>query len=257
MKPYLSISEACVWAATRDLDALDAVTERNPESAHWLFNDSLPVGYDFHVLAWRRHLLELAGKPPMPDVWEAFTQLRQLCGNERLTMFGIARDDGDPEPIPSIAWAGLEISHNASCADYVAAMRLDLGNPSARWWTRLRLRSVDVQRIWPPIATATEQPNTQGTIPAKPRKPAYDEILAWYVDRVTGWPQGRLPPSRPDDEQAARQYFKGKGMDGRGLRDDVRDARKEKAPASWQESGAKPTEAHVAHRKAAASNLDG
>ena len=36
MKPFWSISEACVWAATVDLDAVDAVSNGDPEDVHWL-----------------------------------------------------------------------------------------------------------------------------------------------------------------------------------------------------------------------------
>src|SRR5713226_5490884 len=127
MKPYWSISEACVWAATLDLDAVDAVNDRNPDGAHWLIPGSPPVGYDNHVLAWRCHLLDLAGGGPMPNVWEAYVQLRQLCGDGHLTMYGVARDDGDFEAIPAVAWAGLEISPSEARGCFVADIRLDLG----------------------------------------------------------------------------------------------------------------------------------
>jgi hypothetical protein len=249
MQPFWSISETCVWAATRDLDAV-AIVHDKPDSAHWFFADAPPIGYGSHVIAWRCHLLDLAGADPLPDPWEAYKQLPARCGDGLLTMYGVARDDGNIEPIPTAAWAALEISYN-SRGGYVADMPLALRNPGAQRWTQLRLRSTDVQRIWPPIEAAAEQPRPQSV--TKPRKPNYDEILAWYVERVAKHPPDCLPPSRPDDEAAARQYFDGKGLDGRGLRDDVRKARKQGAPPSWQERGAKSSEAYEADRKARAS----
>lgn len=249
MKPYWSISETCVWAATLDLDAVDAVNERQPDGAHWLFGYTPPVGYDCHVLEWRRRSLERVGRT-LPDTWEAFNQLRPLCGDGLLTMYGIPRDEGGHEPIPCAAWAGVEITHSETRGCFVADIHLALGNPGACWWTWLRLRSADVQRIWPPIDAPIKQPPAGDD--AKPRKPTYDEIRAWFVDRVAQHPPGRLPPSRYDDEWDAREFFNAKGLNGRGIRTDVRKARKEVAPSAWQESGAKPSDAYEADRKAKA-----
>jgi hypothetical protein len=144
----------------------------------------------------------------------------------------------------------LAIHHNEARGGFVAEIPLDQGNPDARWWTRLRLRSVDVQREWPPIGAPIEQPRTLDD--AKPRKPTYDQIRAWFVDRVDQHPPGLLPPSRDDDERDARKFFNAKGLDGRGLRKDVRKARKEVAPPLWQEPGAKDSDSLRVHREAKA-----
>jgi hypothetical protein len=190
MKPFWSISEACVWAATLDPDAVDAVNGRNPDDVHWLMPDTPPDAYSDHVLAWHSSLRE--GRP---SVWEAYKQLPALCGDERLTMFGVARDDGDVEPIPKAAWAGLEISHN-SRAGFVAEIPL---NPGARWWTRLRLQSADVQRIWPPIEASLEQPSI---VTAKALEPSAQRQSAGRKpvqrNRARGWIDAKYPKGVPE-----------------------------------------------------------
>jgi hypothetical protein len=98
------------------------------------------------------------------------------------------------------------------------------------------------------------EPEDAGKRPnAKPRKPTYEEIRAWYADRVEQWPANRLPPPRDVDLRNASQFFSNKGLKVRGIRSDVRKARGEEAPPSWHESGAKSSEALSAHRKATAT----
>jgi hypothetical protein len=105
-----------------------------------------------------------------------------------------------------------------------------------------------------PTEPKAEQPKmVRRTAGAKRRKPTYAEIRAWYVERVAKHPPDCLSPSRPDDEASAPQYFNDKGLDGRGIRNNVRKARREVAPPSWQERGAKSSEAYEADRKARAS----
>jgi hypothetical protein len=129
MQPFWTISETCVWAATLDLDAVAVVHGDRPDSVHWLFADSPPIDYGNHVMAWRR-------SGGAPDIWEAFTQLRALCGDGRLTMLGVPRGDGNIESIPEPAWAALEILPEVAVG-FVARIPLNSG---ACWWTQLRLR---------------------------------------------------------------------------------------------------------------------
>lgn len=229
MKPYWSISEACVWAATLDPDAVDAVNGRNPDGVHWLMPDTPPDAYSDHVMAWHGHL-----RGGRPSVWEAFGQLRQLCGDELLTMFGVARDVGDFEPIPATAWAGLAIYHDEARGGFVAEIPLDLGNPGARWWTRLRLRSADVQRIWPPQCGSER------------RFPAIAEVTAWYLtERVAKHDASHPSPSRGEDEKAARDYFRKAGFrTGEPLKELVRAVRTQEAP-DWTVSGPKGRKIHA------------
>jgi hypothetical protein len=145
MKPYWSISEACAWIVTGDLDAVEHVSISDPEAAHFLIGgDALPP-YQFceHVFEW-----------PASCGWHALTQIEQYCGDERIAMFGVPEDDGIHESIPGTAWAALKISHSERLACFVAAPP-PVGNPTT-WWARLRLRSADVQQIWPPLEAAPE-----------------------------------------------------------------------------------------------------
>jgi hypothetical protein len=136
-KPYWSIAETCVWAATRDLYAVADVSGR-------------PEGVDF---------IEPEG---LPAAWKAFRQLPALCGDDKLTMHGVAYGDGNHEPIPATAWPGLEITHSQALGRFVAASPF---NPGARWWTRLTICSADAQRIWPP-REQTERPADDVTVKA-------------------------------------------------------------------------------------------
>jgi hypothetical protein len=135
----------------------------------------------------------------------------------------------------------------------------DLADQVVIDFARNTLSTPDGGAVWRAIVVRTTSAASSleiaapRTAVAKPRKPTYAEIRAWYVERVAKHPPDCLPPSRPDDEAAARQYFNGKGLDGRGIRDDMRKARREVAPLSWQESGAKSSEAYEADRKARAS----
>jgi len=154
-------------------------------------------------------------------------------------MFGVALDDGDVEPIPKAAWAGLEISHN-SRAGFVAEIPL---NPGARWWTRLRLQSADVQRIWP----AKESPGGS----ALRRLPTADEVKVWYLARIATHDPCRPSPSRLDDEKAGRDYFRAAGRrTGEPLKEMVRAARTEWAPPDWTVSGPKGRKAHAHAQRA-------
>lgn len=148
MKPYWSISEACAWIVTRDLDAVEHVSNSDPEAVHFLLGgDALPP-YRFceHVLEW----------PPSCG-WHALTQIQQYCGDERITMSGVPEDGSARKSIPTIEWADLLISHSEALACWMAAAA-PVGNPSTRW-IRLRLLSADVQRLWPPIEATTKGPS--------------------------------------------------------------------------------------------------
>ncbi|MGH6949383.1 MAG: hypothetical protein ACREH4_00775 [Vitreimonas sp.] len=149
MKPFLTIPEACVWAATREDEAVDAVTQRDPEGAHFLVDDA---------------------------AHEAFFALPALCAEGRLTMYGTERDQGDTAPIPRDAWAELEISHSSRWRGFVAAVRDPVRNSEARWWTRLKVRSDDVLTIWP------ADPDAPDDVPASVG--GTDEEIEQYVKPI-------------------------------------------------------------------------
>jgi hypothetical protein len=146
VKPHWSISEACAWIVTRDLDAVEHVSNSDPEAVHFLLGgDALPP-YRFceHVLEW-----------PASCASHALTQIQQYCGDERITMSGVPEDGSARKSIPAIEWADLLVSHSEVLAGWIAAAA-PVGNPST-WWTRLRLLSADVQRVWPPIDAKLEE----------------------------------------------------------------------------------------------------
>jgi hypothetical protein len=189
VKPYWSISEACAWIVTRDLDAVEHVSNSDPEAPHFLLGgDALPL-YQFceHVFEW-----------PASCSWHALTQIQQYCGDERITMFGVPQDDGIHMPIPGTAWAALGISHSEVRGCFVAAPP-PVGNPSA-WWTRLRLRSADVSKVWPQIATSMggRRPASErhfSTV-GRPRAWDWDGAIA-HLAAVANRPDG-LPDIRAD-----------------------------------------------------------
>lgn len=179
MKPFLTIPEACVWAATREDEAVDAVTQSDPEGAHFLVEDA---------------------------AHDAFFALPALCAEGRLTIYGTERDQGDTAPIPRDAWAELEITHSDRWRGFIAAVRDLVRNSEARWWTRLKVRSADVLTIWPADAddapaaiAATDEEIAQYTRPilerieADGRQARRDQVRTLVEEKF-----GRLSKKRFD-----------------------------------------------------------
>jgi hypothetical protein len=234
MKPYWSISEACAWIVTGDLDAVEHVSISDPEAAHFLIGgDALPP-YQFceHVFEW-----------PASCGWHALVQIQQYCGEGRLTMFGVSVDGGIHESIPRAAWGALKISHNKRLACFVAAPPF-VDNPTTGW-ARLRLLSADVQRIWPPIAASLKPER---------RLPTFDEVTGWYLkERIAKHDPSHPPPSREEDEKVARVFFRKAGFrTGEALKELVRKVRTNEAPSDWTISGPKGRKIHA---QAQRSNL--
>ena len=59
-------------------------------------------------------------------------------------------------------------------------------------------------------------------------------MQVWYRQRVATWDATIPPPSREDDERAAKDHFQVKG-----LRELVRQVRTEEAPHDWTNDGPK------------------
>ena len=57
-------------------------------------------------------------------------------------------------------------------------------------------------------------------------------LKRWYEQRVAGWPEGKRPPSRAEDEAAAREE-----LSINIPRDAIRDVRNEYAPPEWTKKG--------------------
>ena len=58
------------------------------------------------------------------------------------------------------------------------------------------------------------------------------KLEAWYKLRVREWPKGKAPPSRADDERAAKAAVG-------ATREAIRKARTKWAPESWHKTGPK------------------
>jgi hypothetical protein len=125
----------------------------------------------------------------------------------------------------------------------LARLRQELGRVLARidaWASKVATAEPQEQSATPvPKASVQRDP---------PRKPTLEEVVEWYVQRVANHDPNRLPPTRREDEKAARQYFNAHGADGRGIRPLVRKAREKEAPPSWKVGGAKSHETYGANR---------
>ena len=190
-------------------------------------------------------------RPGTAWIEAAKRELLGACYAGALTMTGRSLYGGLSQEIPAAAFATFQFSERdgSEC----------LGPPNladADCWCDLMLQADQARSVWPPSGAApdaitTVTPNCKVT--SKPRKPTFDEVSAWYAQSVMDHDPKRLPPSRPEDEKAARQYFATQGLNGRGIRHLVRCARARHAPASWKERGAKSHEAHDDNRKARAA----
>jgi hypothetical protein len=89
----------------------------------------------------------------------------------------------------------------------------------------------------PPAPTPKE--NGQQRAP----KPTAERMGSWYRQRVADHDPSQPPPTRREDEKAAKADF-----ECGGLKDLVREARNKYAPAQWKESGPKgrKVKAHAA-----------
>jgi hypothetical protein len=71
--------------------------------------------------------------------------------------------------------------------------------------------------------------------PAKPKKPDLNCMREWYrLERVEKHDAKKPPPSREDDQKAAREYFKMGGLNPL-----VRKARAAEAPWNWKQGGSR------------------
>lgn len=144
MNGYLTLTEVCVWAATRQEEAVER--ERPAETAIWL------------------ELYE-PGSEVLRHPKEIFRELPQLCENGKLTMFGLENGHGDIRDIPTLRWSQLQI-YESKDGFYAAVPSHDR---TATWWGRLRIASNDAKRVWPAPVSPSDCPGNVAdaiTLPA-------------------------------------------------------------------------------------------
>jgi hypothetical protein len=153
--PMWTVPMCCVWAASRDIEAVALVELDEPDSEEWLFaDDSLPFWQGAHVLTWRSWLLAKAGELQLPDLGVALLQLQEHAARGTIVVRGMLRDEGKAEAIPADAWANLQIMTWRSLPGFIAGPH-DL-QPSAYWWSRLRVLPDELIGIWPRVSQADD-----------------------------------------------------------------------------------------------------
>ena len=129
MKQLWSIPELCAWATTLEHAAVIAVSgDADIEAAHLVTNDGARV----------------------------VKALPQLFERGALSVSGFLFDEGELQPIPSNAWSvGLSVAHNQSCRAWCAGT-WGLDVPSHRFWSRLKVPSVEAMKVWPPRSASSQ-----------------------------------------------------------------------------------------------------
>lgn len=76
------------------------------------------------------------------------------------------------------------------------------------------------------------------------KRPTAAQLKAFYLSYMSRFTPGIMPPQRDDDVKAAQAYF-----DCKGLRDPIRQLRRDHAPPEWKKTGNKGRKAHQASRR--------
>jgi hypothetical protein len=238
-KGLWTIPEVCIWATTRHHAAVDALSsdygqkgaDYELEGAHHLDATLfLSDAYGAHVALW--FAINQAELPTRLDVCEALPGLFERAA---LTVFGLLYDKGAPAQIPPSAWnLGCTLKYSELRGSWCAYPADDSG----RWWSKLRVPSAEVMRVWapgaaPPLASPAER--AAEAPKAEPKKPDLECMREWYrLERVEKHDAQKPPPSREDDQKAARKYFKMGGLNPL-----VREARAAEAPWNWKQGGSR------------------
>jgi hypothetical protein len=144
MEYWWTLIQASIWAATRDLEEVVAVG--SIETRVLLFAEQ-PAAIQ-HIIAWREHLAAQQRAPV--SAAEAFQELLFHCASGNVTMHGVEMGNGDVTPIPNEAWGQLKIFENEGGLYAAPAHH----NPTARWWSNLRIARDDAMRLWLPVPAA-------------------------------------------------------------------------------------------------------
>jgi len=187
--PMWTVAMACIWAATRDSEAIAHVQINEPNAAHWLHREpaSDPA---------RSHLLGQAGFEPLPTIGAALRALQEHAARGTIVVRGLRMHEGDAVAIPSDAWANLQIvTWDRLPEEFIAAPPGH--HPTRAWWSRLRVLPDELFKVWPPLE-AQQQPSD--AVPeAPPLAPARrhdnrDWIAKELVKEFPPPPDMPLPP---------------------------------------------------------------
>jgi hypothetical protein len=107
---------------------------------------------------------------------------------------------------------------------------LATGMMFVRWWDQRRHEWL-TKPLRPQFRRADWLALFEVKKPARAKAVSKAEVTRWYRDRIDTWPKDKDPPSREEDEAAARDQFPGITVEG------VRQARKDLAPGSWRARG--------------------
>jgi hypothetical protein len=206
-----TVPMCCVWAATRDIEAVAHVELSDPDSGVWLFaDDSLPFWQGAHVLAWRSYLLEEAGGTSLPDLGVALLQLQEHAARGTVVVRGLLRDEGKAEAIPADAWANLQIMTWRSLPGFIAGPQHL--QPSAYWWSRLRVLPDELIGVWPHASQAEDvESRAAQQVAAHPVVQAPTVLAAPATS-----PYGRRKRTgiKPDKRDALKDWIRQKFPDG-------------------------------------------
>jgi hypothetical protein len=223
--------QACVWIASRD----DAVVAKL-------------AGYNFIQLAIE---VEREGDGiigPRPGwIAAAQSELLDACYAGALTMTGSSLYGGSSTAIPAAAFASKFRFHERNGADCLGPPNL----ADADCWCDLELQADSVRGVFAATATSSA-PKENGPEQRPHSMPTSEMVNSWYRERVADHDPQLLPPTRSEDERAAKIHFK-RG----GLKELVRAARNDFAPDAWKEPGprGRKAKAHVARVTTTQSGL--
>jgi hypothetical protein len=189
--PMWTIPMCCVWAATRDTEAVAHVELHDPDAAQWLFEDgSIPFWHGAHVLAWQSLLLVNSGHLPLPDLAVALFQLQEYAARGTVAVRGKRLGDGVAEAIPADAWADLQIVTWSAPPGFVAAPE---GIRAGVWWSHLRVLPDELLKIWPRVPIPTPLDAKRSTEIATAPVPIDRTVLASSPWKVAVPPEDDKP----------------------------------------------------------------
>ena len=145
---FWSVAQACVWAETHDIQAVDRTGEDGPAV--------------------------------YPD-GDALFQIPGLCAQGILTLYGRYCGNGNMQRIPQDAWAGLRIIIGdlgifGGARGFIA--RQPDGHSRDGWWTNLRMLSAEAVKAWPVAAVPAHSDKDRG---GRPRRINWDEAFSHLV----------------------------------------------------------------------------
>jgi len=230
-RQWWSIPQAIVWVVGRDLTlTMRAMTVADIEALETWEDMPAPVS-------------PLTGEPPISRA-AALGELLRAAGTGRIEIRGHYRGIGESQPVP------IQSMQNPTLLDYYlegpTIFDYFWSGASRDRWTNLWIDAAKCTAQWPgaPISAPKENVSRVHGAPM----PTPEKMGTWYRQRIADHDPQQPPPSRLDDERAAKEYFE-RG----GLKNLVRVARNKFAPITWRESGPKGRKVQARAARAAAT----